>query len=66
MAPLQELLEKIAKEFLFGKLANIVATATWCYEAAASSNVLNKLEGIPADHQRTASALLELPPGRAR
>ena len=45
MAPLQELLEKIANEFLFGRLANIVATATGCYETAAgSSNVLNKLE----------------------
>jgi hypothetical protein len=45
MVPLQDLLEKIAKEFLFGKLGTIVATATGCYETAAgSSNVLNKLE----------------------
>jgi hypothetical protein len=46
MAPLQELLEKIANEFLFGKLANIVATATGCYDAAAASNVLKKLEAF--------------------
>jgi hypothetical protein len=45
LGPLQDLLEKIAEEFLFGKLGNIVATATGCYETAAgSSNVLNKLE----------------------
>jgi hypothetical protein len=46
MAPLQELLENIAKEFLFGKLANIVVTATGYYDAAAPLNVLKKLEAF--------------------
>jgi hypothetical protein len=46
MAPLQELLEKIAKDFLFGKLANIVATETGCYTSATALNVLTKLEAF--------------------
>jgi hypothetical protein len=57
MAPLQDLLEKIGEEFLFGKLGNIVATETECYETAArTSNVLKKLEGFlqTIKDQRTA------------
>jgi hypothetical protein len=46
MAPLQDVLENIAKEFLFGKLGNIVVTATGYYDAAAPLNVLKKLEAF--------------------
>jgi hypothetical protein len=44
--PLQELLEKISKDFLFGKVANIVATATGCYEVATSPHAVAKLEAF--------------------
>ncbi len=45
-APLQDLLENIAKEYLFGKVANIVATARGCYEAATAPDVIEKLEAL--------------------
>ena len=45
-APLQELLEKIAKEYIWGHVANIVATATECYDEAAAPPVLAKLEAF--------------------
>ena len=45
-APLKDLLEKIAKEYLFGKVANIVATPTGCYVAATAFDVIEKLEAF--------------------
>jgi len=43
---LQELLEKIAREFWFDKLARIVATTTGCYEAATALPLLEKMEAF--------------------
>jgi hypothetical protein len=43
-APLQDLLEKIAKEFLYDKVSRMIVTPDGCYEAAASVNNLDKLE----------------------
>jgi hypothetical protein len=43
-AALRDLLEKIAKEFLYDKVSRIVVTTEGCYEAAASVNNLEKLE----------------------
>ena len=41
---LQDLLEKIAKEFLYDKVGRMIVTTDGCYEAAASVNNLDKLE----------------------
>ena len=43
---LQDLLEKIAHEFWFDKLARIVATSTGCYEAATALPRLEKMEAF--------------------
>ena len=43
---LQDLLEKIAHEFWFNKLARIVATSTGCYEAATAMPRLEKMEAF--------------------
>ena len=43
-APLQDLLEKIAKEFLYDKVSRMIVTPDGCDEAAASVNNLDKLE----------------------
>ncbi|CAK0895404.1 unnamed protein product [Prorocentrum cordatum] len=44
MAPLQEVLEQIGTEFLFGKVANVVASSTGCYELATVPCIVDKLE----------------------
>ena len=44
MVPLQELLEEIGKQFLFGKVANIVASKTGCNDMAISPCIVDKLE----------------------
>ena len=41
---LQEVLEKIGRDFLFGKVANIVASSDGCYEAAVAPHITEKLE----------------------
>ena len=46
MAPLQEVLEEISSQFLFGKLANIVVSSTGCYELAIVPSILDKLEAF--------------------
>ena len=43
-ASLRDLLEKIAKEFLYDKVSRMIVTTDGCYEAAASVNNLDKLE----------------------
>ena len=43
-ASLRDLLEKIAKEFLYDKVSRVIVTPDGCYEAAASVNNLDKLE----------------------
>ena len=43
---MQDLLDNIAKEYLFGKVANIMATATGCYEAAMAPDFIEKLEAL--------------------
>ena len=43
-AALQEVLEKIGRDFLFGKVANIVASSDGCYEAATAPHITEKLE----------------------
>ena len=43
---LQDLLEKIAHEFWFDRLAHIVATSTGCYEAATPLPRLEKMEAF--------------------
>ena len=44
--PLKDLLEKIAKEYLWGKVAHIIATPTGCYEVATAPDVIEKLEAF--------------------
>ena len=44
MAPLQELLEQIGSQLLFGKVANIVASKTGCNDMAISPCIVDKLE----------------------
>ena len=46
MAPLQEVLEQIGSQFLFGKVANIVASSTGCYELATVPCIVEKLEAF--------------------
>ena len=46
MAPLQKVLEQIGTEFLFGKVANIVASSTGCYEVASVPCIVQKLESF--------------------
>ena len=47
VAPLQELLEKVGQEFLFGRVANIVASSTGCYEVATTApHITEKLEAF--------------------
>ena len=41
---LQQMLEKIGREFLFGKVANIIASEDGCYEAAITPHITEKLE----------------------
>ena len=43
-ASLRDLLEQIAKEFLYNKVGRMIVTNDGCYEAAASVNNLDKLE----------------------
>ena len=43
-ADLQDVLEKLSKEYLFGKVGHIVSTSTGCYEAASALPVIEKLE----------------------
>ena len=43
-AALQEVLEKIGRDFLFGKVANIGASSDGCFEAAAAPHITEKLE----------------------
>ena len=43
-APVRDLLEKISKTFLFGKVANILKTRDRFYEEAPSVTTLEKLE----------------------
>ena len=46
MAPLQEVLEQIGCQFLFGKVADIVVSSTGCYELAIAPSILDKLEAF--------------------
>ena len=46
MAPLQKVLEQIGTEFLFDKVANIVASSTGCYEVASVPCIVQKLESF--------------------
>ena len=46
IAPLQDLLEQIGSQFLFGKVANIVASTTGCYELATVPCIVQKLEAF--------------------
>ena len=46
MAPLQEVLEQIGSQFLFGKVASIVASSTGCYELATVPCIVEKLEAF--------------------
>ena len=41
---LQDVLEKIGRNFLFDKVANIVASSDGCYEAAVAPHITEKLE----------------------
>ena len=41
---LQKVLEWISRDFLFGKVANIVTSADGCYEAAVAPSITEKLE----------------------
>ena len=43
---LQDLLEKLVREFWYNKLANIVATTTGCYETASALPSLEKMEAF--------------------
>ena len=58
-AELQEVLEKIGRNFLFGKVANIAPSSDECFEAAAVPHITEKLEEFlrvvqeqRANHQR--------------
>ena len=46
MAPLQEVLEQIGTQFLFGKVAKIVASSTGCYDLASAPCIVEKLEAF--------------------
>ena len=60
MAPLQEVLEQIGSQFLFGKVANIVASSTRCYELAT---VLGRSPpAVPARQEPASSAGPPPPP----
>ena len=57
MAPLQEVLEQIGRQFLFDKVANIVASSTGCYELATGwlPCIVDKMEAFLeiVDNQRS-------------
>ena len=57
MEPLQDMLEQIGCQFLFGRVANIVASSTGCYElATVPCTFLDKLEAFLAivDQKRSS------------
>ena len=43
---LQNVLEKISQQYLWGKLSRVLATATGCYDVAASLPAVEKLEAF--------------------